>query len=824
MYKLKKKQSSYSPDDTKRAYFDRDSGIATTEAESDAEYSLKPSYIFSDDEDQPHMPSISLPVMERMPASINMLSSHNYYCNQADQAISSVRQHLKDKDWKKVLKHKSGVTVYMLQKQQQQQKNVKVALFKGESIIEGFTPQSVFYVIGMRKLWDEQFDEGNLIENLNETTSLTYESYKATATSKPYDSTLVEKIECSADGEIVFVCTSIETPQVPKQPGKNRMQIKLQGWMLQQLNTSPVSTKVTYVTQENINGWIPGLTKKSLARKPLVIASISSYLYKKADRIRSSQAKIPYHSTSTQSGFPDISFTTTVSNNTISNLSSTSKNTANESSSLKTNPTTNSMSSYESRRNLNAMVKNPPPRISSLEGNQSIDSLASYAAEDEAKEIHNPIPSSVNRSLLSLRSSPLSPIDETETIVFDVGKEEEKEKQSKSKPQTTTSKLYPRSRHRLARKKSLQMLQSYLESSLEEWKFVGEKNNTKMYSQPVKEYPLPILRGETIFQGDWTPEQVCSVIQSFGARKIWDEHFESGRIVERFSQKEYLVYMQTKSVFPIQSRDYSLLTSIDSDVSSGTIYIASTSVEDDLINEKTQHIRGKVVVLGWAIKPIRSGNRLIGVSATSIAHLQLGGVTPLPPAIVRTLTTQLPSLGSQVQSYLTTHGCPPYIRRVAGKVILEQFDHQEKIYRIHYIAKHTPSTRQYGNKKNEKMIESIWCTDIRTHPSMYSLGYHIKTPSSKGIRIDLRSDKMGFRIYTETEDMEGQTIQLQIKPTSGTAHKKPLFIWNDTVLLDFNCKPEEPIIAMEIKPKSTKRVADQQNATQAIKVRFFNWE
>jgi hypothetical protein len=58
---------------------------------------------------------------------------------------------------------------------------------------------------------------------------------------------------------------------------------------LKQLNTIPVSTKVTYITQENIKGWIPGLTKKSLARKPLIIASIDNYLKKKADRLRLQQ-------------------------------------------------------------------------------------------------------------------------------------------------------------------------------------------------------------------------------------------------------------------------------------------------------------------------------------------------------------------------------------------------------------------------------------------------------------------------------------------------------------------------------------------------------
>jgi hypothetical protein len=43
---------------------------------------------------------------------------------------------------------------------------------------------------------------------------------------------------------------------------------------------------VTFVIQENIKGWVPGFAKKSLARRPLVIALINDYLQKKSGRSR----------------------------------------------------------------------------------------------------------------------------------------------------------------------------------------------------------------------------------------------------------------------------------------------------------------------------------------------------------------------------------------------------------------------------------------------------------------------------------------------------------------------------------------------------------
>lgn len=44
---------------------------------------------------------------------------------------------------------------------------------------------------------------------------------------RAYDVTLVEKIDCLANGEIIFACTSVDTPKVPKVSGKNRHQIKV---------------------------------------------------------------------------------------------------------------------------------------------------------------------------------------------------------------------------------------------------------------------------------------------------------------------------------------------------------------------------------------------------------------------------------------------------------------------------------------------------------------------------------------------------------------------------------------------------------------------
>lgn len=44
-----------------------------------------------------------------------------------------------------------------------------------------------------------------------------------------------------------------------------------------------------------MKGWVPGFAKKSLARRPLVIAKVAEYLEKKTERMRQQQYQQSYH-------------------------------------------------------------------------------------------------------------------------------------------------------------------------------------------------------------------------------------------------------------------------------------------------------------------------------------------------------------------------------------------------------------------------------------------------------------------------------------------------------------------------------------------------
>lgn len=163
---------------------------------------------------------------------------------------------------------------------------------------------------------------------------------------------------------------------------------------------------------------------------------------------------------------------------------------------------------------------NRPPRSSSLQSNESPATSRSSSmtrkirfADDETS-----LRSSHNGSLTTTTTTPAA---SNESLVSN--NEQPSNNNNNLLPHPLiqpSSRLYPPSRHRTARKQCLDTLKRLASSDLDEWKEIGQKNSAKLYSKSVQGSALSILRGDVVVNGTWTPEQVCSVIQSFGARKI----------------------------------------------------------------------------------------------------------------------------------------------------------------------------------------------------------------------------------------------------------------------------------------------------------------
>lgn len=218
-----------------------------------------------------------------------------------------------------------------------------------------------------------------------------------------------------------------------------------------------------------------------------------------------------------------------------------------------------------------------------------------------------------------------------------------------------------------------------------------------------------------------------------------------------------------KSLFPISGRDFCVLTQIDSDPRSETIHVVSTSVSDPLLPETEAYTRGRLLIYGWTFQVIKKdddASERRGVKVTLIAHMDLAGTTPLPSAIIRRLTFQVPTCVLHVKHYLASHTPPPYIRRVAGKVIQETYNPDTRDYKMSYIAKHAPSGRPHHSAL-------AWCTDVRI-----PWDAHVVTrPPHQHISIVRRQG--GIRVYTQDDALEGAVIELEVSPVIETPREPP---------------------------------------------------
>ncbi|ORZ15877.1 hypothetical protein BCR42DRAFT_438120 [Absidia repens] len=706
--------------------------------------------IFSDDEeDESLTPSSSpwtvIPLLRPHrtsfpPRFIDPLqTSPSYHVHQAEMALFNLKSAVlyddqdSDSGWKKVLAHKkSGVIIRMKSpptsslsssvlpsSDNNGNNNQKAPMFKGEVIFEGFTPHSIFYVIGMRKLWDQNYEDGNLVENLNETTSLTYEVCKQTS------------------------ATNVETPKVPRLQHRVRAQVKLMGWVLEPISSGAVPlTKVTFVIQEPVKGWMSGLTKKSMARRPLiVISSVHNYLKAKSERQAAQQewcGTIKKRPSLMMMG-GSSSYQSSCHKNSSSSLFHSQQTLATQTSIPTTNTTTTTCTNNKHITFATAVTGAPPEDTDSPQPILSNGVHKTGAFDDET---HHTQSYSLNAPVLQHMYSP--------------------------------------HRHLRTRNESIHLLkQLYL--TLNDWHLESATKSSSTYTKEHMGVTYSRLDGH--IQGDWIPEQLCSLIHSVHVRKHWDECWQQGRIVERFSQKDYLMHWKLAGSTP---QDMAVITHIDSEHGGSRIFMVSKSVLDAQIPKQDGYTRTNMALYGWVftIKSFSTASDrkkpesapelqvsfIVDASlpwAQKLTNDDKSGLIEPPPSSPPTpppfcSSTQLTCL-TNVQSYLSTQGCPPYIRRVSGKVIMEHFDND--IYQVSWIAKHYPppsSYRQAASSGEPTTCSSSWYTDIRLDHLMYHQGYDIDITPTQGTRMDIKPNQKTIKVFTTNASMEGATIHIKI--------------------------------------------------------------
>lgn len=224
------------------------------------------------------------------------------------------------------------------------------------------------------------------------------------------------------------------------------------------------------------------------------------------------------------------------------------------------------------------------------------------------------------------------------------------------------------------------------------------------------------------------------------------------------------------------STDISAITSIDTDASTGTIYTASTSVNDPSIpvDETKPCVRGHTDLNGWVFTPLLDERgRTKSVKVTMVCNMDYR-CDNIPANTAQVIQDEMFTCVANVRDYVEEYGCPPYIRRVAGKVAEEEFESKTGTYQVTYIAKHEPS-HSYRARR------SGWCTDIRFHRSVYPQGLDVKVSPSNGTRVEMSSDNRSIRIFTTSSEMEGKRVIVRLTTDHRAKHEKTSSTQEDTI-------------------------------------------
>jgi hypothetical protein len=158
---------------------------------------------------------------------------------------------------------------------------------------------------------------------------------------------------------------------------------------------------------------------------------------------------------------------------------------------------------------------------------------------------------------------------------------------------------------------------------LDDWQVQQENSGIKISALPMEGLGLPFIRGDGIIPGDYSFEEVLSVIQSAYARKFWDPRFDQAQVLEFLSPNSILVFSIQKGTFPVAARDLVTVTSVNFDEKE-MLYVATSCKDDKAPSPGTGgRVRADLMLAGWRL--LKSDK---GIETTYIVHVDPKGSIP----------------------------------------------------------------------------------------------------------------------------------------------------------------------------------------------------
>ncbi|RCH90173.1 hypothetical protein CU097_001857, partial [Rhizopus azygosporus] len=291
----------------------------------------------------------------------------------------------------------------------------------------------------------------------------------------------------------------------------------------------------------------------------------------------------------------------------------------------------------------------------------------------------------------------------------------------------------------------------------------------------VPDHPMGAFLVETMWK-DCSLWDVKAVIESVGARKVWDNTFENSTLLHALTPTSAIWHTKVQGTWPVSPRDYICFQG--QYASSYMVDLVSTSCVGEsyrhkpLPKETSGYTRATMDVMGWRLEYATKDTVLMkGLMMTQFSTWVINYITS------RYLVQSLAAV-QMAKDYLGTYGAPPSLENLMNAVLMNlKHDHERKTWRCEY------SRRTESDDKATKVMAGATTTSlIRIDKQRWALSTGnkystiIDPPPSRVSAIERIHDPYGVWLIIEHDEVfiipfHGKILVI-IKPDDTTSSTK----------------------------------------------------
>ncbi|KAI8822912.1 uncharacterized protein EV422DRAFT_383752 [Fimicolochytrium jonesii] len=277
-------------------------------------------------------------------------------------------------------------------------------------------------------------------------------------------------------------------------------------------------------------------------------------------------------------------------------------------------------------------------------------------------------------------------------------------------------------------------------------RLVTTQRDIAIYKREVLDHPIGILKGAGVFAGGrqalW---DALAVLQTAGARKLWDSNVEDSVLVEHLCPVSTIQHALNKAVWPTSARDAIVVSTMIDGQDRVQAFVTSVSDDPAIPALKSGWVRAIVEVAGWDLELLPDDN----VKITHIIKFDPKGW--IPSSLLNAVSTQIPLAVDAVMSHVRKHGAPPYTVKCPLGCHIDKTEYSHPYLKFTLSAKSRSAVAD-GTAKT---------LDVRVDLSTWSQG-NVAITSSATVRLRRVRKYGAASVIVSWEPLADENINVQI--------------------------------------------------------------